>query len=332
MNNNRRTLDVALIVLAILAIALAARAQGNTVRLEPGQSIEVICAQPATATPEPPTAIPASPTPTPEPPTPPQSAVLCGLFHAYAADAPVIDQVGASIAHLIVRPAQGPDSWRRQIGALFDGGAMVIVEMYPRPWSWNGSSWTFNQYADPFLDLVTELHAAGPVLAVFGPVDEPYAHGYTTAQLQALYTEIKTRAPGVPVYSTFGSLHYWEDHDPARVIAPGVVDYASPHYYPFDSSGYRRDTYISELEAEIEILNRLAPDTHLIWLVQAFALPTHPRGLRMPTADELLDASAIAFDHQVPILYYTYNRVASSYTDYLALHPELFDAVCRQND
>jgi len=252
------------------------------------------------------------------------------LFYANAADAPAVQSTGSTLAHLIVRSGQGAASWEQQINALANAGAQVIVEMYPRPWTLTNGQWVFNSTAQPFLDLLARMHADGKVLAVFGPVDEPYAHNWTTAQLQALYTALKARAPGLPVYSTFGSLHFWEDRgDAARTIAPGVVDYASPHYYPFDASGYRRATYISELEAEMDILARRAPDTQLIWLVQAFALPTQARGLRMPTAAELEDASRIALDRGVPILYYTYNRVASSYTDWLANnHPELMGAVC----
>jgi len=260
--------------------------------------------------------------------TPVAGTQRCGLYYVLQSDTPAIQETGSDLVLYIVRPGQGVDSWRQQLATFEDIGVQVLLEMHPQPWTLEGDQWIFSSDAGPFLALAEELYQRGALFAI-NASEEPYAHGYNTVQLQALYTAIKQIAD-VPIFIPHGSLAYWEEHGVTEnLIAPGVCDYCAPHYHPFQASGYQRDEFIAHLEAEKDILQRLAPDSQLVWGIQTFALPTHADGLRMPTYDELLDAYRVTAGYDVAaILYYPHQRIASGHTDWLANHSELWPAVC----
>ncbi|HDN01914.1 MAG TPA: hypothetical protein ENF42_02955 [Candidatus Bathyarchaeota archaeon] len=204
-------------------------------------------------------------------------------------------------------------------------------------WYWDGSRWRLKQVGIEFLEWAENIASDpdnpyhGILFAVFG-LEEPYwtttpGGPFTTAQLQQLYSLIKSVAPHVMVYMELGDMDVFDkegwrggilgqlpeykgfDEDDLD-FADGVTDYAAVWFYPFlTEEGYTGETMTSYrthgaycgcpedclnrvvdlIDRNYRLIREKAPKTRLVFILQAFAMPGGTPPYRMPSPEEMLE-------------------------------------------
>jgi hypothetical protein len=231
-----------------------------------------------------------------------------------------IDVVGQVFPH-----DGSPADWLNRLDQAEAHGLRVIAWLWPQGWEWAGDSWDI----DPQADLFVRTVAGHPALLAVYALHEPYWQGcwgcgYTTAQQQALYTQIKSIAR-VPIYSAVDSMAFWTAQGPETAFADGICDYCLTWYYPFLEGTYDRDEFLDRLHADLDVARDRAPNSRIIWAMQAFA--QNPPGYRMPDAAEMDDLAGEVYKAGVDgaIWYvWTFNAL---YDDFLSNHAELLPIV-----
>ncbi|MDW8350900.1 MAG: endo alpha-1,4 polygalactosaminidase [Anaerolineae bacterium] len=223
-----------------------------------------------------------------------------------------------------------PAEWVTYLDTAWSLGMRVIPWLWPEGWKLNRQTgvWTIDATARRFLETVAGHPATFAVYALH----EPYwmecdTCGYTTAEQQALYRAIKQIAP-VPIYSEINGIAFWAEATPEKAIAPGVCDYCQTAFYPFINDGrYLRDELIALIQREIATLQRLAPESRLIWTMPAFEY--HEDALRMPTSAEMWDYARLVYGRAEisGAWWYMWRWDNDLYSSYLALHPTLHPTV-----
>lgn len=223
-----------------------------------------------------------------------------------------------------------PSEWVAYLDRAMSLNLRVIPWLWPEGWTLDRQTgtWTIDETAQQFIETVAEHPATFAIYALH----EPYwmecdTCGYTTAEQQALYRAIKQIAP-VPIYSEINGIAFWAEHSAEKTIAPEVCDYCQTAFYPFLTNGsYLRAELVAHLEREIEALRRYAPESCLIWTMQAMAHSGDE--LRMPTSDEMWDYATLVFEQPaiVGAWWYMWRWDNPLYSTYLVLHPELHPTV-----
>ncbi|MDW8214534.1 MAG: endo alpha-1,4 polygalactosaminidase [Roseiflexaceae bacterium] len=223
-----------------------------------------------------------------------------------------------------------PTEWVTYLDTAWSLDMRVIPWLWPEGWTLDRQTgvWTIDATARRFLETV----AAHPATFAVYALHEPYwmecdTCGFTSAEEQALYRAIKQIAP-VPIYSEINGFTFWAEATPEKAIAPGVCDYCQTGFYPFLTDGtYQRDELITHIQREIATLQRLAPESRLIWTMPAFEY--HADELRMPTSDEMWDYASLVYSRPEisGAWWYMWRWDNDLYSSYLALHPELHPTV-----
>lgn len=222
-----------------------------------------------------------------------------------------------------------PASWLGQLDQAQASGFQVVAVFYPDGWSWDeaSSDWVFTDQAVEFLETV-EGHSA--LFAVYS-LHEPYWRdcygcGYTTAQQQSLYSDIKAIAD-VPIYASFSSFQWaHETYGEDYAFADGIADYGDTWFYPSERRGYDEVTYRETLESELAYVRSQAPNTKFVWVMQAFG--SKEWGKRMPTYDQMVDLASAAMEYDIDgVFWYTWDFDQREYQQVLSEHPDLQWAV-----
>jgi hypothetical protein len=231
-----------------------------------------------------------------------------------------VEVVGQTFAH-DGRPAD----WLDQLDQAEKYQIKIIAWLWPQGWTWEGEKWVIDGQAQSFLQTVAGHKALFAVYAL----NEPYWQncpgcGFSTSQQQALYAEIKA-IKDVPIFSAVDSMNYWTKKSKATAFADGICDYCATWYYPFSSDGYERKELKKRLEADLKTARKYAPNSKIVWYLQAFVPASSD--YRMPTAEEMEDLASIVYGAGVDgAMWYvwTFNPL---YSDYLSLHQELHSTV-----
>lgn len=129
--------------------------------------------------------------------------------------------------------------------------------------------------------------AAHPAFYGFRSIDEPFGAGFTTAQVQQLYTQIKASTPNMPIVIQWSSeLRVYQDV-PTKQYAAGMCDIAMFTRLPFrdpDAFNYMDDVEEGQFISRYKI-HAATPDVPLWTTVQAFGGGDY----RTPTLGEFED-------------------------------------------
>lgn len=222
-----------------------------------------------------------------------------------------------------------PARWVEQLDLAGDADLSVVAWLWKPGWSLDEGTgtWKMDPRAATFLETV-EGHPA--LFAVYG-THEAYWNGcfdcgYTTEQLQDLYSQIKEIAD-VPVYSSFGEFHYWANMGPETTFADGICDYCDSWYYPVREGGeYDIEKYRRTLELELSRVRELAPESQFIWVLQGFG--SEQWGKELPSRDQLREMVAIAAEADVDgVWFYPWKFDSSEYESVLGDAPELQEVI-----
>ena len=233
-----------------------------------------------------------------------------------------VDVVGQTFPH-----DGNPTGWLEQLERARQNRLKVVAWLWPQGWIWDGNTWIIDDQARSFIATV----AGHPALFAIYALNEPYWQGcsgcgYTTAQQQVLYSQIKTIAD-VAIFSAVDSMDSWTRRSPTTAFADGVCDYCATWYYPFTTSGYNRRSLEMHITADMATARQRAPNSKVVWYMQVFAQGAS--GLRLPTKDEMFDLASIVFQSGVDgAMWYVWS-FGSLYDDYLSNHPELYETVAK---
>jgi uncharacterized repeat protein (TIGR01451 family) len=104
---------------------------------------------------------------------------------------------------------------------------------------------------------------------------------------------MKTYAPNLEIAHYMADMAYAEENrtDDWR-FSDGMCDICMVWYYPFryvdGDPVYEEEIVLPVVQSNVALVNERAPDAEAWFLGQSFALATHRRNLRMPTADEMV--------------------------------------------
>jgi hypothetical protein len=259
------------------------------------------------------------------------AAPFCGMqYVSKREDYETMKTLGVNVILQKFDHDAAPTKWQAQLDEAQANGFQVVAVQWPQGWEWNDgkSQWEIDAQAESFL-RTTAGHPA--TLAVFG-LQEPYWRGcpdcgLTTAEQQQLYRAIKAIAD-VPIYSELGDITFWQNEGQATALTDGVCDYCGVWFYPsFANGNYYRDEFVMHLNENIASIRALAPNSKLVWLMQAFAHNTNVKPRRMPTADELHDMNQIVAESNVDGVFWYVWEFGKLYQDFLSRHPELLPVV-----
>lgn len=221
-----------------------------------------------------------------------------------------------------------PEDWIDILDTAASHGFKVVAWQWPAGWQWDDATdqWIIEPQARLFIETVVD-HPA--LLAVYGTHEaywnEGYGKGFTTAQLQMLYRQIKEIAD-VPVYSAFGDFAFWRYYSPETIFADGICDYCDVQYYPVQDDGYKIDEYKERLALELATVRELAPNSKFIWVMQSFESAKAER--LMPSADQMREIATIALEADVDgVWWYVWDFDTNQYQDFLGMNPDLHPVV-----
>ena len=221
-----------------------------------------------------------------------------------------------------------PEQWIAQLDLAAEHNMKVVAWQWPTGWQWNeaAATWDIDSQARLFVETVADHPALFAVYATHEAYwNECYSCGYTTAELQMLYSQIKEIAE-VPIYSAFGDYDFWRHYSADTIFADGVCDYCDVQYYPVQDSGYQLDEYIDRLALELATVRELAPNSKFVWVMQSFESAEAKKV--MPNAEQMREIASIALETDVDgVWWYVWNFDESQYQDVLSKHPELFPVV-----
>lgn len=253
-----------------------------------------------------------------------------GIQFVPLAELPQVRALGFDLVLTDFTYDAAPTEWVTYLDTAWSLNMRVIPWLWPEGWTLDRQTgvWTIDTTAQRFLETIARHPATFAVYALH----EPYwmecdTCGYTTAEQQALYRAIKQIAP-VLIYSEINGLTFWAEATPEKAIASGVCDYCQTTFYPLLTNGrYLRDELITQIQREIATLQRLAPESRLIWTMPAFEY--HEDDLRMPTSDEMWDYASLVYSRPEisGAWWYMWRWDNDLYSSYLALHPELHPTV-----
>ena len=245
-------------------------------------------------------------------------------------DLKVVKTLGTNVVLQNFRDFEEPEDWLVYLDAAHSYEIQVIAWYWEPGWVLDEETeeWIIDEKAVLFLETVRDH----PALFAIYMVHEPYCNGcvecgYTTAQLQALYQQIKAIAD-VPLYAALGGLADWATESDEKVFADGVCDYCDLWYYPFRDGGvYNIEKTISVIEKEIGFAREMAPNSKIIWAMQAFEQGPPVNDVRMWTEDEIRHLAALVYEADIyGISWYTW-QFGDLYSDFLSKHPEYYPVV-----
>jgi|GEM_PF-1114366 len=262
-----------------------------------------------------------------------------------SADYETVANLGINALLLDFSSGAGASAWLAQLDEAQAAGFRVVAVHWDSSqdnfgWSWNDATeqWDISASAQSFVETV----AGHPALIAVYALHEPYWNnceqcGYTTAQQQKLYQQIKAIAD-VQVYSAFSSFFYAEnEYGPEYRFADGVCDYCDTWIYPSefveegsDQGFYNRDRLVNRLASELAHVREVAPNSKFIWILQAFESEVALR--KLPTYEQMIDLASIVMEYDEHggvdgVFWYVWDFDPSEYQEVLSDHPELQPAV-----
>lgn len=250
-----------------------------------------------------------------------------GLHYVSQDDLQAVKELGVEVVLEDFEHDGSPENWLAYLDEAQAQGIRIVAWLWPQGWLWDGGEWQIDDQARLFVQTV----AGHPALLAVYSLHEPYWNGcagcgYTTAQQQALYDEIRAIAD-VPIYSAVGSVAFWTTQGEETAFADGVCDYCDNWYYPFkESDVYEREKVIERLMADLAVAKARAPNSKFVWGMQSFAQGP-PFNLRMPDEDEMRDLASIVYSMDIDgALWYPW-WFGDLYDDFLSNHPELHPVV-----
>ena len=130
-----------------------------------------------------------------------------------------------------------PEDWISYLDAAEAADIKVVASFWQPGWTYDGEQWIIDDEVKAFIKLV-EDH---PALFAIYSIHEPYWNGcfgcgYTTAEVQQLYSAIKEIAD-VPIFADMDELVFWAERSEENVFADAICDYCGLWYYPATTDG-----------------------------------------------------------------------------------------------
>lgn len=158
--------------------------------------------------------------------------------------------------------------------------------------SYNTSSGQFNCTA--LKHFLSHVHDH-PALAGYVILHEGLQR-FDSDQFRAVYNEMKGLYPDLAIANYMGDIYWFEQHPdlyPNRTFGEGICDICMLWYYPFrylDGEAVFETAQVENLiDNNLPLIQAGDPDARFWFLGQAFEYEDHPRNLRMPTRDEMIE-------------------------------------------
>ena len=268
---------------------------------------------------------------------PTAAQVETGTHWAAPGDFVTLKSIGYDFA--VTAVTNSPANWKNTLDAAEQAGIRLIVGLTDHShYRLVGDNWTISAAGEAFIRYAASRPALVKALFLF---NEPYwvdpwtgrtsTCGVLSAlQLRNLRTAVREIWPGALVYHDLGAPSYWAPGGQVNRDYPcignkfadqrGVADIAGVWFYPFETSGYRKDRGIAVLRGEVDFVRRQMGAEPLI-AGQAFICRACEEATRWPAAEELQDWNcALRGLNPQAISWYVWKQ--DLYNDYLSNHPD----------
>lgn len=229
---------------------------------------------------------------------------------------------------------QNADRVNAQLNRAQSLGYRVIVIMYTRetcsrrPWVWTGNQWRFPASTIETLQGIAHHSALFAIYALHEPFDYTNGCHWTVEQQQELYQLLKEYTDGAAVWTDIGGLADWVE----RGIEPtdGMCDYCATfrHRFRSDWSSERcLEETLNAIDANLEVQQRMMPNSQLVFQIQAFSYAGPSLPYRLPTPEELATVREHLCALQQPMMYYPWSH--GTYDSSLDDAPSLWPVVAQ---
>jgi len=217
------------------------------------------------------------------------TGVLTGTHWVEVAD---MGTVAAAGFDFVVTAAYSVADATAKLNAATSHGMKSIIQPYPEPYTWTGSTWTISQFG---IDMLNYLESrASEQLGVMGYNEPYYVLGYSAAQLRSLRTVIRGVWPGALIYHDIAQPLLFAGMDSAKWgDQSGTVDLCGTWYYPFKTAAVgsypQYKSYgISILQDNAAFIqSNIGGGARMVWLGQSHSAPSD--ALVYPTDSQISD-------------------------------------------
>ncbi|MCC7497126.1 MAG: hypothetical protein IT160_06090 [Bryobacterales bacterium] len=273
-------------------------------------------------------------------PTVPAAVVETGTHWANPSDYADLHQLGYQF--VVTALSTRRDSWKATFDAAEANGLKLIAGLYPPPYSLSPAGWSITPAGVDFLKYAASR--ANVVKAVF-VYNEPYwvnpfsgstniCGALSAAELRSLRSAIRDIWPEAAIFHDIGQPGAWAPGGWLRAQTPciadkyadatGVADYVGIWSYPFDHEGYHRAESREILQREISYVTARMQAQPIVDM-QAFRCANCGEAGRWPSFSEMKDWNgAVRALGPHAVSWYPWRQAA--YDDYLANHPEMWEA------
>ncbi len=250
---------------------------------------------------------------------------LTGGHWVDAGDMATVKAAGWGFVVESIDPSAGQSALFARLDAAKAVGLQVIINFFPYPFTWNGTTWTITAAGQARLADLASYNTANPgVIFAYMGMNEPYqltlGSAITATALKAFPAAVKTYFPAAKIYHDMDQPDAYAGTYPDQT---GIADYVGMWDYPFLEDGsYTREASRSRILQQHKFI-REKMGAQPVVLLQSLADPTFGPHFRFPSGAEMQDWVDAIADHVsvgTPLSWYVWNQ--ASYTDYLKNHQD----------
>jgi hypothetical protein len=218
-------------------------------------------------------------------------------------------------------------SWKNALMEAEKNGIQLIIWSMGNghqwtPWAWNSSSGSWNisegmnvlKYAEQYTS------SGGKSLLALLMSHEPFYNNgqpFTTAQLKALYSALKTVAPHVKLFVYMNDMAYYDKRLLTK-IEDGIMDIAGIWKHWFGTQEGTMADALKEIDDDYNLIKQKGLNIQLFFALQTFA--TNGIAYRMPSASEMKQWGQMVLERKKldGVFWYPWNRSSTDYTGWLS--------------
>lgn len=188
------------------------------------------------------------------------------------------------------------------------------------PWAWDGSSWDISDGLNVLKYAEDYTIAGGEALLAIVMSHEPFYNGgdpFTTSEMKMLYSALKNEAPDVKLFVYMNDMAYY-DNRPDTKIEEGLMDITGIWLHCFGEAEGTCEESLQKIDEDYALIQEKGLNIQLLFAIQTFGI--EGTEYRMPSATEMLDFGTGVLEKNKldGVIWYPWNRVATSYTSYLS--------------
>lgn len=269
-----------------------------------------------------------TPSATPEPTAIPIPLIpFYGMQFVPKDDLSIVKELGVEVVLQDFSRNDSAEEWLSYLDAAEAVDIKIVAWFWSPGWTYDreNATWIIDDEAKTFINTIKDHPALFAIYSIHEPYwNDCFGCGYTTSELQQLYSAIKAIAD-VPIFADMDELVFWDDHSEETIFADGICDYCGLWYYPAKSDGsFDREKFIERIEGDIALMKEKAPNSEFVWAMQGFATG-EPFNLRVPTSEEMKEIATITYSYKELFGAWWYPWVfdTEEYQDFLSLRPDL---------